>query len=400
MLAETEIRSTTTDAEQAAQQALRQVEPQEALPANEGGTASRPAYDADEVFAAQMKRLGIIKVCILSVSLLAAVHRAIAFKTAENDLRVSISAIQRDWPEGSVRQALRADGDAMDAEWLAAWEASKEAAEQVLLAPADGYDDILYRSEAYLCLIGTTMSPEAGSDDPEIELAAMRSIKEAVEERATYRPISEDAGAEFGNFTRAERALNEALADAESLTEVVRKGGQIDKGLAEEAERKITRLDIEHRAAATKALFCEPENLGDLIIHLGIIVDAITGADVTTYGARDHHIKAKSPTFDALRARDPDAIRAAFALLGSAIATIRDRDLPTDWRELWQSTHLVHPNARDALWTAYNAGVNPQTLQRIRLTGLPAHLVPELVFADSDKMVVVHPHEYRRGPSQ
>lgn len=400
MLAETETRSTTSDAEQAAHQALRQVEPQQALPAREATAPSRPAYDADEVFAAQMKRLGVIKVCILSMSLLAAVHRAIAFKTAENDLRVSISAIQRDWPEGPERQALRADGDAMDAEWLAAWEASKEAAEQVLLAPADGYDDILYRAEAYLCLIGTTMSPEAGSDDPEIELAAMRSIKEAVEERACYRAISEDAGADFGNFTRAERALNEALADAEGLAEAVRNGGQVDKGLAEEAERKITRLDAEHRSAATMALFCEPENLSDLIIHLGIIVAAITGADVTTYAARDHHIKAKAPTFDALQARDPGAIRAAFALLGSAIATMRDRELPSDWREFWQSTRLVHPNARDALWTAYNAAVDPKKLQRIRLTGLPAHLLPELVFADSDQMVVVHPNEYRRGPSQ
>jgi|GEM_PF-3597080 len=367
----------------------------------EAALAYQPSVKSETIYNAQMDRLSTILLCIRSEALRTAISAAVDVKREERDQRVAHGrleavsvALARSMPGSPLLPNAEAQAAKADEAWLSAWEQLSDAGTAVLGAPTDGFDDILFRSEAYLCLLGDRMEPTPDSDSVETMLEAMTAVHTAVKDLAERRPEDEDAGCGYGFFRRRSQNLVFALRESERLSDVVAAGGVVEDHVLQSAEAAVAKADMLEREAANKILANEPEDLRGLLTLFDIVIDAVFQLDVSTYAARARGMPKGPLTIEALRSNDYDTVRQAMTVIASRIASLADLHLPSDYKDLWDSTWAI-PNAHDAVMVAYEAGLDPAELTNIQLVGRPDHQLPVLHFNSSDGPVMVDPEQAR-----
>jgi hypothetical protein len=272
-------------------------------------------------------------------------------------------------------------------------------ADRVAAAPVTDIEDALMRAEAVGHIAGT-LDPEAkdGIPDCEEDLRQMyTTLREGIHEIAARR-IENEEGPDVchkSHYDRVNDDLNRACAEEDDHN-----SGRIvlDPAAREELEERLKRGYTEKDRLANLVLARKPSDLTELLLLLEVMADYGSGRDLGTYACRDRGATANGEcaeplTVEILRNAGPGEDR-ALAILGKAIARLRDLHMPSDWRDLWVSLKRMHPNARDAAWRAYDLEMDARAFRGVQLHGRPDEHLPILTFEKGpERFVTIGPIE-------
>lgn len=357
-------------------------------PISEAVLAARAAADASTFGAYTLARskadheaLSLHALTVRSEGLRKLIRKGIALKLAaekkaaehERAATFMIELKKLGGEQADVDVATLAEALA-EGEWTAAREELDMAALRVSQAPFANIEDVLARADAYARLVGTRPDNRPDCDEDVIAMGA--SYRQALEEMARRLPGAD----EFGDASSTYRNVETALLAANRELEARERGVMTNE---EDVVRKVDRLSTEREEAQNAVLAERPASLDDLLVQMEVVFDQAFLLDVETYAARhraltDDGAEAGPLTVDDLRT--DDGRMRALALLATSLVRLRDKDIASDWRDLVASFSLCHPNAPDALWQAYDAGMDVKALSFIQLTGRPEGDLPTLTF--------------------
>lgn len=282
--------------------------------------------------------------------------------------------------------------EANEANAFAAWNAARDRlqqkADEILVAPFDGPDDLLARAHAYSILIAPSDQDDAepaGEDDVR---AAYQSLRSGIQEMA-------DAHKGTEAFEMAARAyLKHAEAVCTISAELDDKGGRVtfDEGIVEEIGRRLQKQIVERDGFANDVLAERPATASQLALQINIIAAAVTGAS-TTHASRDRLLAHMPLTVDQIKT-DIDVIHRIFALLLENAERLAQRDLSRGWRDLmaedWGLVKM-HPNTRDVLSLAASKGIDPERFGGIHLVGDDDSHLPQIIFTTDEGHAIAKP---------
>ena len=361
-------------------------------------TYNKGAY-AEARFAADMDALTTHKICVRSAALGRLIGEAIELKKIEKeraDAHTRAQVIECEIKRNGGSDAEIAAGAAAEVEaervYIAARENMEAAAYEAAHAPFADIGDLLARTDAYARLVGTGKDNEPENTE---DCITMRdSYRAALEEMHERTKIDDDA------FDVGESRLRSAEG---KLTYLSRQWDEkwgslviVPEDADPELRSQIDEAYAEREAARTLMYAGTPRDVGQLLSLMEIAFDHIGGVDVGAY-----EVRARNLGTDPVEERDMwkdnnDAHRRALALIATHAARLRDQSLPRDWQDLMASMSLI-PNARDALWRAYDEGMDVQRLKTIQLRGHHADQLPILVFDQPDGTYWIRPDVAFKG---
>lgn len=387
MLAGTETRpSVTSQADPAvaaenATRALRATDPlagwsfgQRSQSVHEGGTA----------------RLLEAALSARSPSLAKAIREAMEVK-AENH-RLNVEHSKTCWLLDQTRASTATDTEAeaiaiAEGEAGQAWErhlkdSLEVAANKVLIAPVADLDDVLIRSNAYQHVMGVAdpALPNCLPDCEEDLRAMYEAMRDGVVEIIQRDYVKGQNALDSIDPTQY-RDINDRL-DALCDQEEAAKEGRVflDDAAMEELQEALTAGYAEKDRQADIILAGPAKNLSDLLLQFEVVCDLAFCLDVSTYAVRDKAVGDVPMTTGQMNL--DGAQRRSLAHFAASLAHMRDRQMPTDWRMLWDSVQHLHPNSRDAARRAYDAHLPAAGLKSIQLDGRPDHKLPVFTFED------------------
>lgn len=350
----------------------------------------QPGHRMRDLHEKQIAGLRQIELCCRSEALRAAVHAAMGVKSAEYEKSVAHCRFQEVWAslkghDQRVADAAHQEIAPHEAAWMQAWGEVKNAAAAVLNAPAEGPHDFIDRARAYLFLVGDFVidgEPTSSLEDDTID--ALRSFQLEIERQIHERPDSEafhDAEIAYRNH---DRDLNQTGEEVDRLAECIGRGGLVEAHVLKAADRRHEKLVNERHAVADRLLAEEPTDLAGLLTFMEVIFDRGFQIDTGSYAARAQRIAEGPVTCEAMQTYEGQ--RRALALIAKHVATLRERELPSDWRALMApggGMRGMHPNAADAIMTAYQTHqLDPATITNVQLSGAPERDLPVLTFQD------------------
>ena len=376
----------------------------EASPAMLAALAAKSNYSfsgyAQRRYAADMSALTTHQVCVRSSALSHLIGEAIELKNAEQaaaDAHTLLQVVEATLKqEGGTPEEIAAASEAENAAekvFMAAREEMEAAATRVANAPFADVRDALARADAYARLVGTR---EDGEPDCDEDAVAMRN---------SYRAALEDMHqrSSFDSEDPFDEGENRLQSVEGKLTYLNRQWAEkwgalatVPKDADPELQGQIDEAYAEREAARTLMYAGTPRDVGQLLSLMEIAFDHIGSVDVRSYDARARILGA-----DPVEERDMwedknDAHRRALALIATHAARLRDQTLPRDWQDLMASMSLI-PNSRDALWRAYDKGMDVQCLRTIQLRGHPVDQLPILVFDQPDGTYWIRPDAAFKG---
>jgi hypothetical protein len=277
--------------------------------------------------------------------------------------------------EAALAEAAAAERDA-DGRWQMARGSLEAAALGVLEAPVCGPSDVTLRAEAFADLVGRQGAgtlPESEED----QIAMLSSYRDAVQVLAAREPDRSRWDAAVKELRCAEWRLTCANREEGDL----RQAAEVEPGVMEALDARIRQGYVDRDTARTKLLALDPPDVGGLLVKMEIVFDHAAVGDVTSYASRAR-LRGEVPiTSEYLWDAEDETLRPAFAMLAIDAAKLQDRTLPADWQEFIAGAGYTHPNFRDAVQRAIEAGMNPRDLISVRLDGREAeHKLPVLTF--------------------
>lgn len=392
MLAETEAppsKATTHCAAAAVENATRALRATNPLAGWSLGQRAQTVHDGG------MARLSTAALCARSPSLSAALREAMDAK-AENH-RLSVETSKAEWilkgleQTGAVGPEVEA-ADAIVSETDAAWHADLKdvlevAANKVAIAPVADLDDVLIRAAAYPHIIGTTDPANAtGLPDCEEDLVAMyHALRDGIIEISQRDKVGPD-DLEVVSPSRYRETIDR-LHELCQQDEAVSAGKVVmDPPAQEELQEALTDFYARKDRQADLILAWPATDLSELLLQFEVICDLAFDVDVSTYAVRDGVIGADpvigGPVLTTAQLNLDGSKRRSLAFFAANLADMRDRQMPTDWRKLWDSVQHLHPNSRDAARRAYDAHLPAAGLRNIQLDGRSNNHLPVFTFED------------------
>lgn len=333
--------------------------------------------------------------CARSPSLAEAIREAMEVK-AENH-RLNVEHSKATWLLDQVKASATTN---VEAEAIAvaedqagrAWEKHLKddlevAANKVLIAPVADLDDILIRSDAYQHVMGVAdPSIPMSLPDCEEDLRAMyEAMRDGVVEVIQRDKVRDHDADVIGptTYRATQDRLNELCRQEDDANE-----GLVifDQAAKDELQEALSAGYAEKDRQGNIILSGPATDLSELLLQFEVICDLAFNLDVSTYAVRDRVIGDDAavgfvPLTTAQMNLD-GADRRSLAFFAASLAHMRDRQMPTDWRRLWDSVQHLHPNSRDAARRAYDAHLPASGLKSIQLHGRPDDKLPVFTFED------------------
>lgn len=336
-------------------------------------------------------RLKLHAMCVRSQALARLINEAVALKDQVHGIGELHSAA-----EYTVRHLAEAGAPEAILEYAAEVEHKRDLdyqaglrdldaiAEKIAFAPIADPEDALARAD---CIGRIIDCDDDGIPDCDADvILALKSLRAAVVDLAEARrgPDHEAWGEALCDYQTTSRELETLNRMVDDQYGAVLRWEEKDPHLH-------AQVDAKHREwadAQSRLLSLEPPDVDGLLTLIEIIAGHGLAGDLRSYSDRARRAGEKPPTYEDLTR--PDEIGRAVAWVAIRAAQIRDRQMPSDWREFMQS-RFMHPNAADAIHRAYDAGVGLHELSRIQLQGLPEDQLPVLVFTDEMRIYNIRP---------
>jgi hypothetical protein len=357
---------------------------------------------ADEIEQKEVDHLGLIAMTVRSSALRRLIYKGIDLKKEaqalwvphgeaderSRDLRVS----------GATKEEMKAAELDEVATW-AAWEGKRREVEavasEVANAPFADLHDVLARARAAGLLIGANGDEEECL--PEFEgdlLVILRSYRSAIEEMIARIPDREEWDETVIALRENEKALSEANREWEAA-------GFSSVGFREdehpELKAKTAQLYENRDRYRTKLLSLDPPDIEGLLALMDVVFDHAGHVDVSTYERRAY-IMGDRPVIEKEQWGDENGSHArSFALVAYHAARLRDASKPRDWSVAMRDLGGLHPNAKDAVHQAYEAGLDLADLKNIQLAGQPEENLPTLLFSGRDGQFWARPNSVWKG---
>lgn len=274
-----------------------------------------------------------------------------------------------------------------------AWQDARTEAElagiAVTEAPFADLNDILLRADAYAQVVGCDDDGNVHFDE---DAAVMyRSLRYGIEEIVSRQPdrTAWDVAAE------GYRRINQTLDDLGRQEEKIEAGMiHLDPPVLEQFHLDMKDAYDRKDALGNAILAMDPPDAGGLLVQMDVVFDRGHGLDVSKYERRSSALNEEQRRIDGqplmtverLETQEANEFHRSgadqgLALLARSAATLRDREMPRDWRELFDTLGWMHKNARDAARQAIRAGVDATAFSGIHFEeGSEGRWAPSISF--------------------
>lgn len=330
----------------------------------DGEPAPKPERSRSQVrHADEMERLSLHRMTVHSEALRAAIDAAMPLKQRAYDLGQVVEAASQvlyDAHVGPEEEAATAAEAAADAEWNASRALLDTAALAVAHAPFSDLNDVVARAEAFAELVGR---PEKDSppDFDEDHLLMLGSYRQAVMEMLERQPSRGDWDDAVAGLQEIERRIAGLVENAD-------------------AERRA-KAYLDRDAAITDLLSMQPPHLDGVLLLVDLVRENWF-LKSRTYRDRAASVGANPVTVSDIRINGEDGLVRALALIAQHVASLRDLELPRDWRVAMRDLGRIAPGAADAVRNAFDEGMHLPELTNIQLGGLPDDKLPVLHFGE------------------
>lgn len=348
----------------------------------------------------EMDRLTSLRLCARSQGLACAIHEAMPVKVAtfqagqaHGRAETLLSYLPDNTPH-VILEAVRAVEAEMDMGFQEGLRRLDVAAAAVAQAPVGGLSDIMDRADAFVQVLGNADSD--GLPETVEDVAILHgSYRAAIEDLYDRGRVGDD-----DTFAEGECRLRKVEGRLTYLNRLWdEKWGSValvPKGADPDLKKQIDAAYAERDAARTLMYAGTPRDVGELLALMEIAFDHVGGVDVTSYEVRDRVIGTEPVEERDMWLDERQSHRRALALIARHAARLRDQTMPKDWRDLME-TMARTPNGRDAVWRAYDKGMDAANLKNIQLTGRPADQLPVLMFEQRDGTYWIGPDAAFKG---